>query len=232
MIAIAAIAFFLSETGAHAGGYGLYNSVEITIAELDGAIPFNAGKVNRNFEQNPWSIGFVYDSNVARDEPWNYRARVGYRRGKRKYDKHDTIRISRRADTEDPDEKILTFEPKDKNVDGFTFNQAVGYGLLRDESFRIWAGPSLRLNVDWQGIVTDLDTIDVSVGGGPEIGINYHVSDRISLAGSVAYQFMYLNQSFETLGDDESIDGYQHLVGVTLTVFWRTEDDRFDSKSR
>jgi len=218
-----------ADSTARAGGYGLYNEGELTKSKIDTVIPFNnPTDVTRDFEQGMWGIGLSYDSNIARDEPFNYRFKVGFRLGKRDYDDDEEIVIPRETDSQDPDEIPLRFKPETKTLNGFTFHQTLGYGLLRDESYRFWVGPSMRLNVDWQNIITNLDTIDVSVGGGPELGINYHINKRISLSGSIAYNFMYLSQSFETTGEDRDFDGYQHLLGITFTVFWRTEDDFFE----
>lgn len=225
---VAIAAAVLVHGDANAGGFGLYNEGEFTRAELDRFLTLNTGKVNRDFEQGMWGIGFSYDTNVARDTPWNYRFKVGYRHGERKYDENDRITVTRRTDSQDPDEITIRFVPKTKTVNGFTFAQTLGYGFLRDPDYRLWAGPSFRLNVDWQDIVTDLDTVDVSVGGGPEFGVNYHLSDRWTVAGSVAYNFMYLSQSFEVTGKDRKFEGYQHEVALTLTFFWRTENDRFE----
>lgn len=224
------IALSIADSGARAGGYGLYNEGELAKSKIDARIPFNTDTVVRDYEQAMWGIGFSYDTNVARDAPWNYRFRVGMRYGKRDFDQHDTIFVGRRIEEEDPDEKVLSYDPKTDTLFGFTLHQTIGYGLLRNESLRLWAGPSLRLDVEWQNLVTNLDSVDVSIGAGPELGINYHVSDRISLAGSVAYDFMYAKETFQVDGPNRQLDGYEHIVSAAITIFWRTEDDRFEAR--
>ncbi len=215
---------------AFAGGFGLALESEWTSAENDANIPFNPGRVNRDFDQHMGGVGFSYDTNIARDEPWNYRFKVGYRIGRREPDDDSTVRVNRRIDSEDPDEELISYEPDNETVQGFTLHQAVGYGFWRKEHHRIWAGPSVRLNVDWYGPVTNLDVIDVAIGAGPEIGINQHITDRLSVSLSASYNIMWLSESLRVTGKDRKFDGYQHMGAVALTIFWRTVDDVFEPR--
>lgn len=212
---------------ARAGGYGAALEYEWTDSDISEPIPFNPGRTQRDFEQHMGGFQFVYDTNVARDEVLNYRVRVGFRVGERKYDDKQDVRVPRRTDDEDPDEETISFEQDEESLWGFTFHQTVGYGFLRDERYRVWAGPSVRLNVDWHSPTTNLDVINVAFGAGPELGINYHLSDRISLGLTATYNIMYLSEVLQVNGPDRDFDGYQHMGAIAIHFFWRSEDDAF-----
>ena len=78
----------LTANTAHAGGYGLYTEFEHAWTSVDGDLAFNSGKVNRDFDDSMGGVGFLYDTNVATDTLINYRIRVGYRAGKRNWNKN------------------------------------------------------------------------------------------------------------------------------------------------
>ena len=214
---------------AWAGGFGLALETEWTNSDISDAIPFNEGRVNRDFDQWMGGIGFSYDTNVAADELVNYRMKVGYRVGRRTYDDKRTFNVPRRVESVDPDQETLVVDQDEETVNAFTLHQTVGFGFVRNERFRVWAGPSVRLNVDWYTPTTDLDVVNVAIGMGPEIGVNYHVSDRLSLSLSASYNYMYLSESLELTGPDTRFDGGQHMAALALTFFWRTVDDTFDT---
>ncbi len=229
MTAVVSTVAVVTHDDAWAGGYGIYLEGEISDAWVDDYIPFaNSGrKVIRDFRSGMGGLGFVYDTNIARDEPINYRFKIGYRYGQRKWDKTDTITVPRNLDKPNAFAQVITFEPKSRSAQGLTLNQTLGYGFVRNQAYRVWAGPTVRLNIDWYGVATDLDIVDVAFGGGPEIGINYHLGDNLSVGASVSYNFLYLGEHFETTGDDQRFDGYQHLLALSISVFFRSEFDRF-----
>ncbi len=229
---IAFVAAVMAQSGAtpaFAGGYGLTLESEWTSSKIDDAIPFNPGRVDRGFDQHTGGIGFSYDTNVARDTRWNYRFKIGYRTGRREFDDDSAIRVPRRTDREDPDEELIEFEQKNETVHAFTLHQAVGYGFLREKNYRVWAGPSVRLNVDFHNPVTNLDVVNVAIGAGPEVGLNQHITDRLSVSLTATYNFMYLSETFQLTDVNRKFDGYQHMGAVALTLFWRSEDDVFES---
>lgn len=227
-LAIALLGSALSMAGsAHARGYGLYVEGEYADTSVDGRIAFNTEKIIRDFDDTMLGVGFLFDSNVAADSLLNYRFRVGYRHANRSWDKKQTINVPRRTDQEDVLETTTTFESDSQRVQGVTFNQTLGFGLLRRPTYRFWAGPTLRLNVDWYGVATDLDLVDVSVGGGPEIGLNYHLGDTMSVSATFAYHYMYFGEHFESTGEDIRFDGSQHLLTLSIGFLFREEFDRW-----
>ncbi len=220
----------LTSSDAQAGGYGLYLEGEFSQASIDKIFSFAAEKIDRDFKSAMGGVGFIYDSNVARDEPINYRIKIGYRHGRRKWDDKSDVAIPSAGDPDDTDARpitFITFEPKSEWVPGLTFNQTVGYGFIRTPLYRVWAGPTLRFDVDWYGVATDLDVVDLAVGGGPELGINYHLNDHLSLSASLSYNFLYIAEHFETTGTDQRLQGSQHLLALTVSLLFRNESDRW-----
>lgn len=212
---------------AHARGYGFYVEGEYADTSVRDDLPFNAEKINRDFEDTMLGVGFLFDSNVSTDELLSYRFRLGYRHANRKWDKKQTVIVRRRIEEIDYVEQTITFESVSQRVQGLTLNQTVGFGLIRRPEYRLWAGPTVRLNVDWYGVATGLDMVDVSVGGGPEIGINYHLGDKLSVSASFSYNYMYFGEHFELQGDDFRFDGSQHLLTLSIGFLFRTEYDRW-----
>ena len=221
----------LTADTAHAGGYGLYAEFEHAWTSVDGNLAFNSPvEINRDFDDSMGGVGFMYDTNVATDTLMNYRVRVGYRAGKRNWDKkREDIIFATRTSQEDPLGESSTFSQDSETVQGLTFNQTLGFGLIRRPDYRVWMGPTMRVSVDWYGATTDLDIVDVSVGGGPEIGLNYHLSDRMSATASFSYNFMYFGEYFETTGHDQRFDGSQHLLTLSVGFLFRTEFDLFEN---
>jgi hypothetical protein len=219
----------LTASAAHAGGYGIYTEDEHAWTSIEGDLSFNSPvKVNRDFDGFMRGVGFLYDTNVATDTLINYRVRVGYRAGKRNWNKKRTVTLESRTCQEDPLCESSEFKQDSETVQGLTFNQTLGFGLIRRPEYRVWMGPTMRVNVDWYGADTHLDIVDVSVGGGPEIGVNYHLNDRMSATASFSYNFMYFGEYFETVGHDKRFDGSQHLLTLSVGFLFRTEFDLFE----
>lgn len=186
---------------AHAGGYGGYLESEISSSNIDD------GGRDRAFDAEMWGLGVMWDGNIAVDELLNYRIEFGYRLGKRDLDEHSN-----------------------ETVNGITLDQTLGVGFFRRSLFRVWAGPSVRLNFDWYSSAGDRDIVDVAIGVGPRVGVNIHLTETISLTTSVAYHYMYLSELIEFDGLNKTVDGPQHIVGVRIGVLWRGEDDVWDGE--
>lgn len=198
ILPILALLGFAAAT-ARAGGIGGYVEGEISTSNL------NDHGLDRGFDAAMGGFGFLYDGNIATDELLNYRLAFGYHVGDRDFD-----------------------EGGSETVNGFTFDNTLGFAALRNSRFRIWGGPSLRLNFDWYEVSGDVDVVDVAIGIGPRFGVNVHLNDQISLTTSFAYHYMYLSELLESQGFNRTIDGPQHMVGINLGVLWRSEDDLWE----
>jgi len=68
--------------------------------------------------------------------------------------------------------------------EGVAFNNIFGFGVWRTPSFRLWIGPQ----IGYKEIDSTNKTPDVFILGfdvGPVVGINYHVSQTISLTAEI-----------------------------------------------
>lgn len=198
-LSIVLLGMALGSGTALAGGYGAYLESEFSFAKIDD------NGVHRDFDAKMGGLGFIWDGNIAVDELLNYRLSFGYRVGRRFLDAHSN-----------------------ETVNGLTFDQTLGMAPFRNSRFRVWGGPSLRFSVDWYSSAGDLDIVDVAIGIGPRIGVNYHLNEKISLTTSLSYHYMYLAENIESNGSNETFDGPQHIVGLRVGILFRGEDDIWD----
>lgn len=138
------------------------------------------GSVSGNFGSNNVSggrvgFGLAYDSNPNGDGVFNNRLDVGYVHTWAS----DTVAPGR-SDSFDVDYEM----------NGLSINNAFGFGVVRRENFRLWLGPAIGLGLDF--LDTDAGSAKVlSIGGGPQIGMNFKVSERFLIALTAAYQYRY-----------------------------------------
>jgi hypothetical protein len=152
-----------------------------------------------------WGLGFALDTNLAADRVFNYRLTVGYQNGKRKFDGGGSI-----------------------DTDGFTMNHAFGFGVVRKPGFRFWLGPAVRLSVDVLDVpVSGVDVVDLSFGAGPELGLNWNIGEGMTLSTTLAYQLLYVGEIVDTASSTDGFDGFEHLVSLNLSFFFRLPSDKF-----
>jgi len=198
-IACACLLLFvlLSPARAFASGLGGYLEGEWSWSEI------NDHGEDRGFDASMGGLGVLWDSHVASPDPFNFRLAFGYRLGERDLD-----------------------AAKDELVNGLTLDTTVGYGLWSNAQWRLWAGPSARLSYDWYSSAGDVDIVDLGIGIGPRVGANFHISETLSVTGSIAYHYTYLSELIERDGKNRTIDGPQHIVGLRIGLLWR--DDAYD----
>lgn len=149
-----------------------------------------------------FGLGIVLDTNVARNELLNVRASVGYR---------------------------LTENDVDEEYHGGVLDLAVGLGFWRSPKFRVWAAPSIRVDVDYSD--SELARVlDLGFGGGARLGVNWHFSRRISVSPSIGYHFRYVRQTFKEEFAKDVFHGTEHLVTARLTFLFRDARDVFRSR--
>ncbi len=160
--------------------------------------------IEEDFSNDRFGGGIVYDSNVARDAWLNLRGSVGY---------------------------VHTRNTVDDEAHGAALDLSAGYGFFRTRDFRLWVAPAVRIGVDvYESKVSDV--IDFAVGGGARLGLNWHLTPQISLAPSIAFQYLYVRETIDDdLGNDR-YDGHERLVTVRLSVLFRDVEDVFRSAAR
>ncbi len=113
--------------------------------------------------------------------------------------------------------------PNSSSITGYGANikNVFAFGVVRTSVVRVWLGPGINSSINYY---TEDDGILVfGVGAGPEVGVNIHLGDSISLGISGGYYYSYSgaydieNSSY---GDD-----FGHVFSVTVTpIFLRGED--------
>ncbi len=152
-----------------------------------------------DFTNNRFGAGVVLDTNVARDELLNVRASVGYVR----------------AENTVGDE-----------AHGGALDLAVGFGFLRMRDLRLWVAPAVRISVDSydNGFA---EVLDLGVGGGARLGLNWHMNWQVSIAPSIAYQYMYVRESIKDDFGKDRFNGTEHLITARVTFLFRDVEDFF-----
>ena len=149
--------------------------------------------------------GFVLDTAVAKDSLVNLRLNIGY------YNFQE----------EDQDDNIF-------DLDGFQGVADLGFGIVRNQYLRLWVGGELSAAYG-EGSIEDFDDFEVkmiSVGVGPVVGVNFHLSDRISfgLKGGYLYEG-FIGEGENTITDVKvDYDGFTYQYFVVLSAFYRFND--------
>lgn len=154
---------------------------------------------DETFTNNRFGVGMVLDTNVARDELVNIRASLGY---------------------------VRTENTVDDEAHGGAFDFAIGFGLWRTSALRVWAAPAVRIGIDYYD--GDFQNVlDLEFGGGARLGLNWHITSRISVSPSLSYQYMYVRETIKDEFGKEENDGTEHLITARLTFLFRDLADVF-----
>ena len=159
---------------------------------------------DQSFNNDRFEVGVVLDTNVARNELLNVRASLGY---------------------------VYTDNTVGDKAHGGAFDLGIGVGFWRTPKFRLWAAPIVRIGVDYyDGSVVQI--LDLGFGGGVRFGLNWHVSPRISVSPSIAYQYLYIR---ETITDDfgkDQLNGNEQLITARFTFLFRDLRDVYRTRPR
>ncbi|MFZ5572258.1 MAG: hypothetical protein ACOZF0_17810 [Thermodesulfobacteriota bacterium] len=219
MLLVAVYAFHLPE--ASAIGLGFYGDVNIQDGSGDhSAEPddYYNGRDEYRFETDDdnRSIGFVLDTALARNVPFNYRLNLGYGEWKWKNESGGKLEL-----------------------DTYTMDHTFGFRLYQDRLIRLWIGPQLRLSVsegdfiDSSGVKDrDYEYSYVGIGVAPVIGVNFNPGDHITASLTIGYRFMrYYGDDDYKGGPDADYDYYESKyendekqVFMNLAFFFRLND--------
>jgi len=149
---------------------------------------FGGATVTTKYDENRYSVGGYFDSNLGQQRLFNYRLGVAYQ--------------AMKADADNSE-----FDLK-----GIAVENHFGFSLHRSATVRLWAGPLVKAEY-LSGDETNYgDTSHESVFGigiGPVVGLNLRLNDSLFLAGTIGYIFQ---SDVEFFGDRRENYGFLALA--------------------
>lgn len=135
--------------------------------------------------------GVMLDAAVVKDQFLNYRMKVGYETWADDRDSMDTV----------------------------VWRNALGFGLLRKESLRLWLGPELSLSYTTGTISGDHDDADlIGFGIGPLVGANIEFANGCCLAPEIGVRYTQYSVDREhRYGSGDQDDDFG-MLSVSLAV--------------
>lgn len=138
-------------------------------------IPIAFGSVDyEHYEADmiQYGISIVYDTNVAKNKIFNYRLCLGLEYFRHEYEYHYYLSY---------DDYHGWYSDIHKGI-RIISDHNFGFAIIKDASFRLWMGPSLRF-----GFVFE-DVSGVTLGLGlTGIGLNYNIAQAIALSLETGY---------------------------------------------
>jgi hypothetical protein len=213
-------AVVLAAAPAASGGFGAnftYTHGSGEIDDVDNFFP-DIDTDSDNFE-----AGLSYDTNLAADRLFNYRVSANF------------AYVEQQLDVFASQVDIQGY--------GVSINQLFGFGIFRSPALRIFLGPAIQLGyvkfddrdtlrLGNTRLRVDFDEQLFTASIGPEIGVNYHLNDNVtlSLTGFYRYgvQLQYYDEPFDSFGSDGVLLGDQHRFGLSTTIFFRFDSDQFE----
>lgn len=215
--------FFTGLPNAAAIGLGFYADLPLQdgsgdyTVEDDDSVFGNTNKFDSSADYSAQGLGFVLDTNTARDSLFNYRMNLGYE----KLEMEDT-KLS-------PGAKL--------NLDGWVLDNTFGFGVYRNRNIRVWLGPQIRLayyNGDAESAngVTDPyhDYHLFAFGFAPVVGVNFNPGDLFTSSLTMGYRFTKYYGASEYNGPnsqtdvDQTIEADEGRLFINLSVLFRIND--------
>lgn len=207
-------AVLFTASSVQAMGLGAYFDYGHGWGGLDGACNssgcFTTG-VDVPWDRDKYGVGFLLDTNVAKNSLFNYRLNAGYQRTN----------------------ETLSGTGAQQNMNGLMIRNTFGFGLVRTENFRFFLGPVIRFGFqfpDSAGYIgsSGVDIWDLDVGGGLNVGMNFHLGDSLSLTIGPVYE--YLATARFLSNSNSALIGSEHVLSVNMGIMFRSASDRFDRK--
>jgi hypothetical protein len=163
VLAFSLMCMFGISSAAALGLGGYYN-----LGWGDGEIEYDDDYYDHEFDIEPdyktKIIGFMLDTNVARDSVFNYRLNIAL-------------------------DKLDFGGRRSKKIDGYVMDHTFGFGVLRNQYVRLWLGPQISLSYYNED---DFDFDLFGLGFGPAVGVNIHAGDKVSFTVTSGYKYNLL----------------------------------------
>ena len=151
----------------HAISFGI--SVPVGITEQESFSYGNSGDVAYTYKyKNAVGLGFVLDTNVAKESVFGYRLVLQYT-------------LANLDSTNNP--KITSLQKhKYDMIHNFSF------GVVQEPGFKWWVGPRVNIQIEHANGPDVSYQNSWGFGVGAATGVNFKVAERIALAADLAYQ--------------------------------------------
>jgi hypothetical protein len=208
--AIVACALMLSGS-ALATGMGFYGQMGFGSNEweVDG-YGAGGGDVSLDGNEAVFGLGYLFDTNCARQELINYRILAGY-----EYSDLDLDGVSSSEATH-----MLYVD----NI--------LGFSPYSTGKLRFWVGPEVRVFYRWgdgSNITKDIDGIGLGIG--PVAGINLHMGKTYDFGISTGIRWSVYNADWKTPGGgNNDITATDTTVYVNFAFIFRSLDDQFGAR--
>jgi len=187
----------LVTTEVRAYGLGVYGSYGYGSADWP-----KEGDSRPDKDDNHYSVGLVFDTAVAKDKLFNYRLNIGYEKL-----------------TAKPGEGMISYD-----LNGVVIDNDFGFGLIRNERIRFWAGPEVRLQyLSGRATIGGIDLWNINlfgVGIGPVIGLNYNFGSIVTLGLKGGYLYNY----YTGTGSSSDLYAKENLFFVNAAIIFRFDE--------
>ena len=168
LLGLLALCFIAVPADVMAFGFGVGGSIGAGDLEISTNSVWEGGTTTTQYDQDRRSIGLIYDTNVGKDALFNYRLGISYQKMK--------------ADSSE----------SKYDLDGVAFENDFGFGIIRNETLRFWAGPEVKVEF-LEGTESSMgyqyhESL-LGVGIGPVVGVNFHLGNDLSLLVKGGYLF-------------------------------------------
>ena len=149
------------------------------------------------------SVGFglVMDTNVQKDQLFNYRLGV----------------------------EALKRKIKDINqtscIDGCNYGTRVnsvhtfGFSIIRNEYIRVWTGPRINIALNTEGRDNDYERFELEVGIAPALGINVNLAEKVSLSFDIDYRLSNILGYSDDSGEYSKVSYSGTTQGATARLY-------------
>ena len=194
---------------AQASGIGLYVPMAASTSSVREDV--DTGETNNLDYEPSYGIGFVYDTNVGKDEMYGYRLGLEY--------------LNMGLD------KIESYSyTGDETYTRYNMVNTFEFGLVTTKNIRFWIGP--RLNIAYETFSEGTyEESAVEFGIAPALGTNINLGSVVSLGFDVDYRFAAVGGTWEGSYSDGSFTATAKGLTARFYLLFRFGETRNDAVS-
>lgn len=194
----ASLAILAWGPAAHAIGTGVYFSG----GGGSGTFEWDDEDESFDSDQKSLGVGFVMDTAVRNQSPFNYRLQIGY----------EALDLKDEFDT--------TLE-----MGGVVFDNTFGFAMVQTPTFRLWGGPQIRLGyfsgeTDKKRLGEAISVDLAAVGVGLALGANFGISQNFALGATLGVRTTGYAGEGEWRGEKDNLTGGTTVGFVDLCLLF------------